>query len=191
MFLTGTVFLVESSEGFLAMSSDEEQETRDASLRKLDAENAIGVLATLIAGFSLAMIPAVEAQEDCAIGENGIRFIMYAHVLLLAGVSFCSAASVIYTTGLYFKGQKLLSKRLSKTVLSSQQADFDRFWDAQKDNRGWFRNLFLVSIPCFLMAVAFSPTVWCADAGLGAMLLLAIVMSALYIVKVMKMMFRD
>jgi len=168
--------------------SEEEVETRDANLRKLDAENAIGVLATLIAGFSLAMIPAVEKQDDCETNDGVVRTAMYIHVLLLAVVSFCSSVSVIFTTGLYFKGQKLLSKRISKNPLSKQLRDFDKFWDGHKDSRGKFRQLFLLSIPLFLLAVAASPTVWCADQNLGIALCVSLGFCAMYCWRLSNMM---
>ena len=97
------------------------REIRDAQLRKLDAENSVAALATLLAGFAMSIIPgysSVESPEDCKCGLLGVGAMAtliavceYVHVLGLGLVAVLASLSVVQTATHYFEGVKLLSSR--------------------------------------------------------------------------------
>ena len=166
------------------MATEEQTELRDVNLRKLEAENSIGVLVTLVAGFALALLPDLEAPDDCtcALFPDSATAVAQAfafvYLVLLVGVASFSSMSVVYTTGLYFHGSKLLAKR---RALKQQLDEFDEFWDGHKRSRQFFRSAFVLSLPSFVLSMGFSPKLWCSDCRLGLVALCILTVCAVCI----------
>ena len=85
--------------------------------QKLEAETSIGVLAMLISGFAISIIPSITVSSDtcnCMLWDE-IELVQYVlfwlHTMIIVYVCGMSGISVLYTTGLYWKGMKLLSTR--------------------------------------------------------------------------------
>ena len=152
------------------------REIRDGNLRKLDAENAIGLLATLIAGFSMSMIPEFDPIDDaaemchCALWSQAtVSYIVfvckYLHLLGLGVVSVLAAHTVVYTTTTYFRGVKLVSSR--KATIEAQVASFNVWFDSNAGMRKLTRAAFAWSLPLFLVTISVTPKVVCTDCKLG------------------------
>ena len=156
------------------------QEMRDSNQRKLEAESTVGVLAALVAGFALSMIPAytsiADPAEECRcalLGAESMASVIviceYVHVLGLGAVAALAAYSVVFTTGFNFIGTKILSQR--KATLDQKVATFNAWFDSPKGReRQRSRTAFAVSLPMFLISISVTPKVVCADCVLALLL---------------------
>jgi len=165
-----------------SVEAELEAQLLDVNQKKLEAENAIGVLATLIAGFALSLLPQLEVfSGKIRSGEAGscstcgslppaahARMLLaceYVHVMSLVVVACASCFSVVVVTLIYFLGSKILAKR--KGARAKMLAEFDAFWDGIKGVRTFSRDAFLASIPLFLLSIAASPKLWCNNCFLA------------------------
>lgn len=151
-----------------------ERNKYDIREKKLTAESSIGILATLITGFSISLLPnnKIETSDNCNCilwsqdTNHKIQLFLYwLHTILIALTASISSLSVVESTGLYWYGMKLLSKRNNQFQLQIQ--DFDNYWNSQKNSRQYYRLLFFITISIFLLSFSFIPTVWCNNCILG------------------------
>eukprot|EP00966_Prymnesium_polylepis_P296158 6840984-Prymnesium_polylepis.1 len=154
-------------------------EMRDSNLRKLEAENSIGLLAVLIAGFALSMMPAYEPVTDydecrCALlSMTWMGRIIFAsqfvHVLGLGLVGALASFSIIFTSGLYVTGTKILSTR--NTTLEMKLAHFKKWFDGPQGTRRYLsRYTFALSLPIFIISIGVTPRTMCFDCVMGLLL---------------------
>ena len=159
-----------------------------AYAEKLEAEDSIRTAATLIIGFSFSLITSASnkgrgGNDSCERGPPICiepKTVYQVHLVFLVMASVCGAVSIMFTTGLSFKGQRILAK------VSQEERDkvttFAAFWDNAwiANGRDLSRYLFLGSIPSFLVAIGFSPTVWCEDCNLGIGLAVVLTMCGVF-----------
>jgi len=163
--------------------------------KKLTGESSIGILGTLIAGFSISLIPNIVKLEDCECilwTNNNIvqEILIWINTLLLGIVSIISGITVIYSTGLYWRGMKLLSKRENvegkmwinieekrKNLLNS----FNKWWDGEHKLRKTIRRLFISIVPLFILGISFSNNIWCNNCILGIIFLFLFLISSIII----------
>ena len=159
-----------------------------AYAEKLEAEDSIRTAATLIIGFCFSLITSASnkgrgGNDSCERGPPICiepKTVYQVHLVFLVMASVCGAVSIMFTTGLSFKGQRILAK------VSQEERDkvttFAAFWDNAwiANGRDLSRYLFLGSIPSFLVAIGFSPTVWCEDCNLGIGLAVVLTMCGVF-----------
>ena len=155
-----------------------------AYAEKLEAEDSIRTAAALIIGFSFSLITSasVKGRGDNDSCERGPpiciepKTVYQVHLVFLVLASVCGAVSIMFTTGLSFKGQRILGKASQEE--RDRATTFAAFWDHPwiDFGRDRSRDLFLGSIPSFLVAIGFSPTVWCEDCNLGMGLAVVLIM---------------
>ncbi|CAE8637657.1 unnamed protein product [Polarella glacialis] len=162
-----------------------EDDSMEARQTKLAAENSIGVLATLLAGFAFSMVPefSIVSRDIGNCHSDGLnshrlsqilRYVEIVHLMSLGLVACCSCFSALVVTILYFEGCKVLSSR--KETLPERIAKFDSWWDDDmKPLRKRSRRCFFACLPLFLVSMAAYPKLWCEDFELatvwGALLL--------------------
>jgi len=161
--------------------------------KKLTGESSIGILGTLIAGFSISLIPNIVKQENCQCilwTNNDLiqEILIWINTLLLGIVSIISGITVMYSTGLYWRGMKILSKRENvegkvwieindkrKELLKK----FNNWWDDEHKLRKMIRRLFISTVPLFILGVSFSNNIWCNNCILGLIVLFLFMISCI------------
>eukprot|EP01051_Picozoa_sp_SAG22_P014740 SAG22_NODE_1832_length_3477_cov_3.782416_2_plen_184_part_00 len=139
-------------------------------MRKLEAEASIGVLAALVAGFALAMLPGIDLKPDtdAARAAPATTFgecLVYAHVMSLSLVAGAGMLNVVSTSTMYWAGMKIFSKR--KGSLENDLEVFDLWWDGIKGRRQNCRHAFIYSVPLFLFSTATCPCLWSQHRGVA------------------------
>lgn len=92
--------------------------------KKLTAESSIGILATLVAGFSISALPNINNNNDeckCPLWESETNYLFNETLMWLSSIflSFASVFSIIaifYSSGLFWLGMKKISLREYKNV---------------------------------------------------------------------------
>ena len=87
--------------------------------KKLAAESSIGILATLIAGFSISALPNINNNNDeckCPLWESETNYIfnetlMWLSSIFLSLTSVLSIIAIFYSSGLFWLGMKKISLR--------------------------------------------------------------------------------
>ena len=161
--------------------------------KKLTGESSIGILGTLIAGFSISLIPNIVKQENCQCilwTNNDLiqEILIWINTLLLGIVSIISGITVMYSTGLYWRGMKILSKRENvegkvwieipdkrKGLLKK----FNNWWDGEHKLRKMIRRLFISTVPLFILGISFSSNIWCNNCILGLIVLFLFMISSI------------
>ena len=161
--------------------------------KKLTGESSIGILGTLIAGFSISLIPNIVKQENCECilwTNNDLiqEILIWINTLLLGIVSIISGITVMYSTGLYWRGMKILSKRENvegkvwieindkrKGLLKK----FNNWWDDEHKLRKMIRRLFISTVPLFILGISFSNNIWCNNCILGLIVLFLFMISSM------------
>ena len=161
--------------------------------KKLTGESSIGILGTLIAGFSISLIPNIVKQENCQCilwTNNDLiqEILIWINTLLLGIVSIISGITVMYSTGLYWRGMKILSKRENvegkvwieindkrKGLLKK----FNNWWDDEHKLRKMIRRLFISTVPLFILGISFSNNIWCNNCILGLIVLFLFMISSM------------
>ena len=161
--------------------------------KKLTGESSIGILGTLIAGFSISLIPNIVKQENCECilwTNNDLiqEILIWINTLLLGIVSIISGITVMYSTGLYWRGMKILSKRENvegkvwieiedkrKGILKK----FNNWWDDEHKLRKTIRRLFISTVPLFILGISFSNNIWCNNCILGLIVLFLFMISSI------------
>ena len=161
--------------------------------KKLTGESSIGILGTLIAGFSISLIPNIVKHENCECilwTNNDLiqEILIWINTLLLGIVSIISGITVMYTTGLYWRGMKILSKRENKEgkvwieIKDKRKAllkKFNNWWDDEHKLRKMIRILFISTVPLFILGISFSNNIWCNNCILGLIVLFLFMISCI------------
>jgi len=161
--------------------------------KKLTGESSIGILGTLIAGFSISLIPNIVKQENCECilwTNNDLiqEILIWINTLLLGIVSIISGITVMYSTGLYWRGMKILSKRENvegkvwieiKDKRKGLLKKFNNWWDDEHKLRKMIRRLFISTVPLFILGVSFSNNIWCNNCILGLIVLFLFMISCI------------
>ena len=161
--------------------------------KKLTGESSIGILGTLIAGFSISLIPNIVKQENCQCilwTNNDLiqEILIWINTLLLGIVSIISGITVMYSTGLYWRGMKILSKRENvegKVWIEIQDKrkgllkKFNNWWDDEHKLRKMIRRLFISTVPLFILGISFSNNIWCNNCILGLIVLFLFMISCI------------
>ena len=161
--------------------------------KKLTGESSIGILGTLIAGFSISLIPNIVKQENCQCilwTNNDLtqEILIWINTLLLGIVSIISGITVMYSTGLYWRGMKILSKRENvegKVWIEIQDKrkgllkKFNNWWDDEHKLRKMIRRLFISTVPLFILGISFSNNIWCNNCILGLIVLFLFMISSI------------
>ena len=163
------------------MSEDISRNYFEICEKKLIGESSIGILGTLIAGFSISLIPNIVKQENCECilwTNNDLiqEILIWINTLLLGIVSIISGITVMYSTGLYWRGMKILSKRENvegkvwieiKDKRKALLKKFNNWWDDEHKLRKMIRILFISTVPLFILGISFSNNIWCNNCILG------------------------
>jgi len=161
--------------------------------KKLTGESSIGILGTLIAGFSISLIPNIVKQENCECilwTNNDLiqEILIWINTLLLGIVSIISGITVMYSTGLYWRGMKILSKRENvegkvwieiKDKRKKLLKKFNNWWDDEHKLRKMIRILFISTVPLFILGISFSNNIWCNNCILGLIVLFLFMISSM------------
>ena len=161
--------------------------------KKLTGESSIGILGTLIAGFSISLIPNIVKQENCECilwTNNDLiqEILIWINTLLLGIVSIISGITVMYSTGLYWRGMKILSKRENvegKVWIEIEDKrkgllkEFNNWWDDEHKLRITIRRLFISTVPLFILGISFSNNIWCNNCILGLIVLFLFMISSI------------
>ena len=115
--------------------------------KKLVAESSVGVLATLVSGFSLNSITSLKHDDnkncncvlwDEAFGYDYYLVLMWINTMFHILTACISGISLIYSTGVYWRGTKILSKRIKDGMDNENKLydynnsiinEFDDWWD--------------------------------------------------------------
>ena len=161
--------------------------------KKLTGESSIGILGTLIAGFSISLIPNIVKQENCQCilwTNNDLiqEILIWINTLLLGIVSIISGITVMYSTGLYWRGMKILSKRENVEgkvwieIVDKRKGllkKFNNWWDDEHKLRKTIRRLFISTVPLFILGISFSNNIWCNNCILGLIVLFLFMISSI------------
>ena len=175
------------------MSEDISRNYFEICEKKLTGESSIGILGTLIAGFSISLIPNIVKQENCQCilwTNNDLiqEILIWINTLLLGIVSIISGITVMYSTGLYWRGMKILSKRENvegKVWIEIQDKrkgllkKFNNWWDDEHKLRKMIRRLFISTVPLFILGISFSNNIWCNNCILGLIVLFLFMISSI------------
>ena len=154
--------------------------------KKIDNESNIGILATLITGFSISLLPTISLRDlntcSCPIWSESANYyvqhvLMWSSTILLTIVSIVSGITVVYFSSYKWHGMKIITRREDtveekKNITISTYRElllnaFNSWWESEEDDRKLYRILFAVIIPIFLFSLSLSPNIWCNNCILG------------------------
>lgn len=159
--------------------------------KKIDNESNIGILATLISGFSISLLPTIELRDlntcICPIWSESANyyvqhFLMWSSTILLALVSILSAITFIYFSSYKWHGMKIISRRdKDENSITTYRIKlinaFNSWWNLEKEDRKLYRILFVINIPIFLLSLSLSPNIWCNNCILGLIVNIIFILS--------------
>jgi len=131
------------------------------------AEESVAVVAALVAGFSLENINGdIEDEEgDCAVFEA----ISLISIYLSSAVGLISVLYVSVWLGLKYRAHKCLQTGNDEAFLQE--------WSSQRFKRWFVQDLFMnLSMPLFMLTIAFQTNVWCYSYVHGLILLSLVIL---------------
>ena len=154
--------------------------------KKIDNESNIGILATIITGFSISLLPTINLRDlntcSCPIWSESTNYyvqhvLMWFTTILLTIVSIVSSITFIYFSSYKWHGMKIITRR-EDTVEEKKNISistfrelllnsFNSWWDSEKYDRKLYRTLFAIISPIFLFSLSLSPNIWCNNCILG------------------------
>lgn len=128
------------------MSEEYTRNVFEISKQKLEAESSIGVLAMLISGFAISLIPSIEENTTCRCSilswDTSIlqEVTLWLNTMFMVFVAGISGISVMYSTALYWKGMKIISTReIDRTVLIVHDMQSDDIVNTFSDTKGYLK----------------------------------------------------
>ena len=157
--------------------------------KKLAAESSIGILATLIAGFSISALPNINNNNavcKCSLWESETNYminetLMWISSIFLSLTTVLSIISIFYSSGLFWLGMKKISfrehKNQNNTVLKQNLNKrveilnkLNLWWDQEHVSRNILRKLFVSTFLFFTNGFILMPSMWCNNCILGIIL---------------------
>ena len=164
--------------------------------KKIETESNIGILATLITGFSISLLPSIELKDlntcICPIWSKSVNyyvqhFLMWSSTILLALVSIISGITVIYFSSYKWHGMKIITRRdkdnIDEMPITTYRIRlinaFNFWWNLEKEDRKLYRRLFVINIPIFLFSLSLAPNIWCNNCILGLIVSFLFILSSI------------
>ena len=172
----------------------------DICEKKLTGEFNIGILATLITGFTINLLPSIAVNDSnkcvCSLWNQNINqhvqnILMWFTTILLSIVAIVSALTMVYVSSLNWHGMKILNKREKDEMTIDEYREkllkkFDKMWELQHDSRKFYRKAFVLIIPIFLFGLSLSPKIWCNNCILGIIVSILFLISTIPIISILK-----
>jgi hypothetical protein len=173
--------------------------------KKIDNESNIGILATLITGFSISLLPTISLRDletcSCPIWSESVNYyvqhvLMWLSTILLTIVSIISGITVVYFSSYKWHGMKIITRR-EDTVEEEKNITiytyrkqllnaFNSWWNSEQNNRKLYRRLFSIIIPIFLFSLSLSPSIWCNNCILGLIVNILFLLSSIPLCSIIK-----
>ena len=173
--------------------------------KKIDNESNIGILATLITGFSISLLPTISLRDmetcSCPIWSESANYyvqhvLMWLSTILLTIVSIISGITVVYFSSYKWHGMKIITRR-EDTVEEEKNITiytyrkqllnaFNSWWNSEQNNRKLYRRLFAIIIPIFLFSLSLSPSIWCNNCILGLIVNILFLLSSIPLCSIIK-----
>ena len=180
--------------------SNSDRNNFDINEKKLSTESNIGILATLITGFSISLLPSIVVNNidkcSCYLWSDSTNYflqhvLMWISIILLTIVGIISGITMIYSSSLSWHGMKILTRReRNKLDINNYRekllTKFDLWWETEKSNRKFIRRSFVLIIPVFLFGLSLSPNIWCNNCILGLIVSILFLLSGIPIAYILK-----